>query len=153
MPDGERAVTRAQPQDRRCYFFRTAHAADGFLVDDLLSSLRRAAGKAVHHWGVDDTGTDGVDPDIRRCVVEGRASRQPDDAVLGGAVRRAPAEALHPGTGGRVNDRTSTGSQEVRNFVFHAEEDAEQVNVDDSSPLLLGDVGDRGGWLFDTGVV
>jgi hypothetical protein len=40
-----------------------------------------------------------------------------------------------------------------RDLVFHAEEDATEVDVDDPVPLLLGDVGGRRDRLLDAGVV
>ena len=49
-----------------------------------------ASGEAVHHRRLDKAGADGVDADVLRGVVEGRALGQADDAMFRRRVGGCP---------------------------------------------------------------
>jgi hypothetical protein len=56
------------------------------LGDDGGTAFVGVAGKPAHHLGVDDTGADGVDSDVRGGVVQRGRLGEADEAVLGGGV-------------------------------------------------------------------
>ena len=107
-----------------------AHAADRFLRDDALTSFSVATGKAVHHGGFDDPRADGVDTDIVRRVVQCRGLGQSNHCVFRGGVGSLSCYANHPRAGGRIDDRAAAVGQHQWYFMFEAQEDAFQIDID-----------------------
>src|SRR5213082_2821273 len=70
MADDEASRIRTQPEDRGGNLVRPSHPSDWFLGDHFRAAFGRAASKAIHHWGGDVAGTDGVDADVLGRVVE-----------------------------------------------------------------------------------
>ena len=150
----KRGCVRTQPEDRGGNLLRLSHPSDWLLGDHFRAAFGRAAGEAIHHRGVDVAGTDGVDADVLRSVVEGGRAGEADDAVFRSGVRRAALDADDPCPRGGVDDRATSLLEDQRNLVLHAQEDAAQVDVDDPVPLLLVVVGGRSRLpRLDAGVV
>jgi len=137
VADDEGGCIRTQPQDGIGDFFGLAHPSDWFLRDHLRAPFGRAPGEATHHRGVDAAGTDGVDADVLRGVVEGRRAGEAYHAVFRGGVRRAALDADDPCPRGGVHDRATSLLEHQRDLVLHAQEDAPEVDVDDPVPFLL----------------
>jgi hypothetical protein len=119
----------------------------------ITAAFESATGEALHHLGVDDPGTDGVDAHVAVGVVERRRLGQADHAVLGGRVRGLAAEASNAGARGGVHERTAALLEHERDLVLHAQEHAAKADPDDAVPFGLADLGDRLDGLFDAGVV
>src|SRR3954466_7099607 len=64
VSDDETGGIGTEPENRIGDFFRRAHAANGLLGDPPLFAFRCAAGEPLHHWGGDNPGTHGVDPNV-----------------------------------------------------------------------------------------
>jgi hypothetical protein len=94
VTDGERCFIGAEPQNGGRDLGGLAHAADRLLCDDGCAAFFGVAGEAAHHLGVDDAGTDGVDADVRRGVVQRGGLGEADEAVFGGGVGGLALEAL-----------------------------------------------------------
>src|SRR5207248_10915042 len=137
MPDDKSGRARTEPDYCRGDFLWLSHPSDWLLRDHLRAPPWRAPGEAIHHRSVDVTGTNGVDADVLRCVVEGRPAGKADHAVFRGSVRRAALDADDPCSRGRVDDRATSLLEHQRDLVLHAQEDAAKVDVDDPVPLLL----------------
>ena len=95
MPDDEGGRIRAQPDDG-------AAISSGLPIRPIGSSaitFARPSGVPPVKRpiiGVSMTGTDGVDADVLRGVVEGRRLGEADHTVLRGGVRRAALDADDP---------------------------------------------------------
>src|SRR5439155_27011408 len=111
------------------------------------------SGEPLHHWGGDNPGTHGIDPDVRLRVVEGRRLSKADNAVFRGGVSGLTFEAFDPGARRGVHDRAAALLEHQRNLVFQAQEHTAKIDADDPVPLLLGDFGSGRDWLFNACVV
>ena len=121
--------------------------------DDPVPFFGGAAGEAIHHLGVDYAGADGVDPDVRRGVVECGVFGQADHAVFRGGIGGAASKDLDSRAGGGVDDRAAAVLEQQRDLVLQAQEHAFEVDGDDPVPFLFGDLGGRLGLLLGAGVV
>src|SRR5258706_7091826 len=86
MSNDEGGSVGTEPEDGRCYLFGRSHTANRLLRDDSLFAFGGAACETLHHWCRDDTGTHGVDPDVRLRVVEGGRFSEADNAMLRCAI-------------------------------------------------------------------
>ena len=143
VADDERGRIRTEPEDGIGDFFRPAHPSDWLLRDHLRAPFGRAPGEATHHRSVDVAGTDGVDADVLRGVVEGGRAGEADHAMFRRGVRGAAFDADDPCTRRCINDRAASVREHERDLMLHAQKDAAKVDVDDPVPLLLVVVG---GW-------
>src|SRR5687767_9478647 len=129
MADHESGRVRAQPDDGRGDLLGLAHPPDRLLGDYPRAPFGRAAGEAIHHRGVDIAGTDDVDADVLRGVVERRRSGEANQAMLRGGVRGAAPDADDSCPGGCIDDRAASLIEDERDLMLHAQENAAQVDV------------------------
>src|SRR5262249_22660399 len=127
VADHEGGRIRAQPEDSRGDLLGLAHPSGRHRRDQLRAPFGRAPGEATHHRGVGVAGTDGVDADVLRGVVECRRAGEADHAVLRGSVRGAALDADDPCARGCVDDRAASLLEDQRDLVLHAQEDAVEV--------------------------
>src|SRR5262249_48519691 len=90
------------------------------------------------HRRVDCAGADGIHPDALFGMVKGGGPGQSNDAMLAGDIGRVSPGATQPHDRGIVYDCASTDSQQLRDLVFHTEEDAFEIGVEYAIPKLLG---------------
>ena len=97
----------------------------------------RAAGEAVHHRGVDVAGTDGVDADVLRGVVEGRRLVRPITPCFAAVYAGLPLMPMTPAPEDVLTIAPPALLEDQRDLVLHAQEHAAEVDVDDPVPLFL----------------
>src|SRR4051812_17705459 len=78
-----KAASLSRATGRRRRSPRGAHASDRLLGDDGGAACLGVAGKAAHHFSVDDAESHGVDADALCGVVESGGLAEADQAVLG----------------------------------------------------------------------
>src|SRR5205085_6058276 len=89
VADNKSRSIRTKPEDGVRNFFRPTHSSDWLLRNDLGASFRRAAGETAHHRSIDVAGTDRVDANVLRSVVERSRASKPDHGVLSSGISRA----------------------------------------------------------------
>jgi len=119
VPNDEGSRVGAQPDDGLRDLLALAHPSDRLLGNHLGAPFIRAAGEATHHRGVDVAGTDGIDADVLRGVVEGRCLGQSDRAMFRSGVRGAALDADDSCARGRVDDRAASLLEDQRDLVLH----------------------------------
>jgi hypothetical protein len=73
--------------------------------------------------------------------------------VFRSAIGGLTFDAFHSSARRSVHDDAATVLQQKRKLVFHAEENAAEIDACDSVPLILSDVSHGGYRLFNTGIV
>jgi hypothetical protein len=94
-----------------------------------------------------------VDADVRLRVIECRRLGETDHTEFRGAVRGLTCNPFDAGTRGGVHDDAGPLLQHHGDLVLHAQKYTAQIDVDDSVPLLLSDIGRVPDGLFDGGVI
>src|SRR5215212_6042802 len=150
-----RGLIRAQPQARLRDLLRLPEAAEQ--ADDrreLLLGHADSLERAADHRRVDRAGTDRVDADALRGVLERGHLGEADHAVLGRDVRRVVR--LRPERADRadVDDRPAVALLEhLRELVLEAQGDALEIDRQDAVELLLVELGEGVRVRGDRGVV
>jgi hypothetical protein len=101
--------------------------------------------KTVNHVRCDSAGSDGVHPDALIRKFESGRFRDTFNGVLGGDVDSRSRHGDVAENAGCVDDRTSTRLEHRRNFIFLAEKNAQHVDIENPSVVLLREFSDRPG--------
>src|SRR5215469_4004146 len=104
------------------YFLTYADAPDWNNRNDLVSQF--VSGKAIEHFGSDDTRSNGVDADVLFGKLERGGFCQAFHRVLGSDVDAHLREANMSGYAGRVDDRAAAIFKHDGDFVAHRIENA-----------------------------
>ena len=119
---------------------------------------RRIAGIAAvedraQHPAVDQAGADAIHAHAGLGAFLRRAFGQPDHGVLAGAVDRNIGRADQAGDRGGVDDAALVLLEHHRQHMFHAEEDADHIDVEHAAKTLQRIFRDRRDVALDAGIV
>jgi len=86
-------------------------------------------------------------------VVECRRLGKADHRVLGGGILPQVLDADQTGIGSGIDDSTTALGEHLANLIFHAQENAEDVDPIVQHEILLGGIGQFGRFAFDACVI
>ena len=86
----------------------------------------------------DHAGRDAIDGDAAFGVLHGSDFREHDDGGFGRGVVRRSWQAGIARDGAEIDDTSIMALRHARNDLLHAVERAEQIDVDDAFPFILG---------------